>query len=226
MSYDAIFTSLRNRSRARSRRWFAVRVERDVDQRHLQRTGRRDMPSQRSTLAVDNHHPLRAFSGVVFSTSAPCFSPRRTSLDECVLHLGSTGCIEITEERVLMPEPGAVLVSFAESPPSRRAAGISPEQIARVQRVCYAISRFRTNTGCWIALRVSKPLPVTHCRVSKSRSPASVQPVRFVARGRPPAVSRGGTTRARGLRPPTPFQMPRYKQREDNGHSLRSSTGR
>ena len=50
-------------------------VQRRVDEFDLRRTGRGDMNSQRNTLAVDHHHPLRTFSaGRAADLGAPFFA--------------------------------------------------------------------------------------------------------------------------------------------------------
>src|SRR5262245_6113129 len=55
--------------------WHADRVQRRIDERDFRRTGRADMNSERNTLAVDHHHPLRTLAAGGFSdVGAPFFA--------------------------------------------------------------------------------------------------------------------------------------------------------
>ena len=69
----------------RTRAWDSDGVQRRVDQRHFARAGRGDMYSQRNTLAVDHHHPLRTLAPLGFSdVRAPFFADaNEPSMNTC-----------------------------------------------------------------------------------------------------------------------------------------------
>jgi hypothetical protein len=77
----AVVTAVRNQSVRLLSRAAALpsrhadRVQRRIDERDLGRTGRGDMNSERNTLAVDHHHPLRTLAaGGTTDVRAPFFA--------------------------------------------------------------------------------------------------------------------------------------------------------